>query len=125
MKRRRQRGISLLEVLAAMTLFAIVASGTGALATQSIRRTAQNRHATAAVLLAQQELERLRGLPYANITPGVSSAAMGGQTFTVTTAVQADTPAANMSLITVRVSWTGAEGARSYAVQTIYTAVTT
>ncbi len=126
MKRRRQHGVSLLEVLAAMALFALVASGIAALATQSMVRTGQNRHATAAALLAQREMERIRALPYASVggAGGSTSAVVQGQTYTISSVVQSDTPAANMSQITTTVSWTGPEGAKSYAVRTIFTSVT-
>ena len=124
MKRRRQQGMSLIEVLVAIVLFAIAASGTAALATESIRRTVENRHGTAAALLAQQELERVRELDYPNIAANNYTATMAGQSFTVDTAVQTDVPVANVKSITVTVSWTGPEGSRSYAVPTIYTDVT-
>jgi len=123
-RRGRPRGFSLLEVLSAMTLFALVASAIGALATGSMRHTIRNRHATAAAMLAQQRLEDLRALAYADIAGGTSTATVGGQSFSVGTSVLADAPGANMKTITVTVSWTGPEGTRSYAVQTIYTAVT-
>jgi len=126
MSRQRERGVSLIEVLAAMTLFAVVASGIAALATQSMVRTVQNRHATAAALLAQRELERIRALPYASVATagGGSSAIVQGQSFTLNTVILTDTPALNMSQITATVSWTGPEGSKSYAVRTIYTSVT-
>jgi hypothetical protein len=109
-----------------MTLFALVASGIAALATQSMVRTSQNRHATAAALLAQRELERIRALPYASVgaSGGSSSSTVQGQSFTINSVVQTDTPAPNMSQITTTVSWTGPEGAKSYAVRTIFTSVT-
>lgn len=124
MKRRRQRGFSLLEVLSAMTLFALVAAAVGALSTGSMLHTIQNRHASAAAQLAQQRLEDLRSLPLASIASGTSNSTVAGQAYTTITTVQTNTPASGMSRITVRVNWTGPEGARSYAVDTIYTSVT-
>ena len=121
--RKRQRGVSLMEVLAAMVLFALVASAVGALATQSMVHTVRNRHSTNASLIAQEELERLRGLDYVNLASSSSTVIMGGQTFNVSSTVTGNSPAANMSAITVTVTWTGPEGARSYAVQTIYTSI--
>jgi prepilin-type N-terminal cleavage/methylation domain-containing protein len=123
-RRRRQRGVSLLEVLAAMTLFAIVAAGVAALAMQSMVRTVENKHATAAALIAQQTLEELRGLEYSQIVGGSSSVTMQGQAYDVNTGVASGVPADGMSHITVSVSWEGPEGSRSYAVETIYTDIT-
>lgn len=121
--RKRQRGVSLMEVLAAMVLFALVASAVGSLTTQSMVHSVRNRHSTNASLIAQEELERLRGLDYVDLTSATTSMSMGGQSYSVVSNVAANTPAANMSTITVTVSWTGPEGARSYVVQTIYTSV--
>lgn len=124
MKRRRQRGVSLIEVLTAISLFALVAGAVGTLASGSMLRTTENRHATGAALLASQELERLRGLDYVDIVSGSSTMTMGGQYFTVDVAVQADTPAAGMKHITVTVDWNGPEGARTYEVETTFTDIT-
>jgi len=122
-KKGHQRGFTLLEVLAAMTLFAIVATGVAALATQSMRRTSQNRNATGGVLLAQDELERVRGLPYDSIANTSSTTSLNGVNYTVATGVEDNTPAANMKRVTVTVSWNAPGGTKSYAVQTIYTNV--
>lgn len=124
MKRLRSRGFTLIELLVSMSLFSLVASGIGALAAQSMVRTAENRHATAATLLAQQELERLRGLEYADVVASSTTKTMGYQSFTVATGVLNNSPAANMKKITITVNWRGAEGTRSYAISTIYTDVT-
>ncbi len=124
MKRRRSRGFTLLEVLVSLSLFGLVASGIGALAAQTMVRTIENRHSTAAALLAQQELERLRGLEYADVAPLSATTTMGGRSFTVVDTVLNNNPAANMKKITVTVTWRGPEGPRSYAISTIYTDVT-
>jgi Tfp pilus assembly protein PilV len=123
MKRRRSRGSSLIEVLVAVSLFALVGSAVGVLATSSMLHTIRNRHSTAATMLAQERLELLRGIPYADIVSGATSAVVGGQSYVVNTAVLTDNPAAGMKRITVTVNWTGPEGSRSHAVETIYTSV--
>ena len=123
-RRRNQRGLSLLEALAATALFALVASAMGTLTLGSIRSTTFNRHASQAAMLAQWEMERVRSLDYPLMVSGSSSAAMAGQTYNLTTLVENDVPAANMKRITVTAAWTGPEGAKTYATQTIYTDIT-
>jgi prepilin-type N-terminal cleavage/methylation domain-containing protein len=124
MRRRRQHGFSIVEVLAAMTLFAIVGSAMGILVTQEMRRTTESRHATAAVLIAQQQLEAARALDYPNVQNTAGSAMMNGQSFTYITQVQTDVPVANTKTVTVTVNWVGPEGSRSYSLPTILTDVT-
>lgn len=123
-RRRNQRGFSLLEALAATTLFALVSAAMGTLALGSIRSTTFNRHASQAAMLAQWEMERVRSLDYPNMVSQTTSKSMGGQTFSLTTLVETDVPAANMKRITVTAGWTGPEGAKTYATQTIYTDIT-
>jgi prepilin-type N-terminal cleavage/methylation domain-containing protein len=123
-RRPRQRGISLIEVLAAMTLFALVASAVGALATSALLNTTINRHYTMATMLAQGEIEDLRSLDYPAIASRASVQTVEGQVYNVDTVVAPNTPAANMSRVTVTVRWNGPEGTRNYAVDTIFTDVT-
>ena len=88
-------------------------------------RTADtNRSRRHAVALAAQELENMRALQYADLAGhgGVDSA-WNGQTFTVTTTVDRDVPSANMSQITTTISYVDRGRSRSYAAQTIFTAV--
>jgi prepilin-type N-terminal cleavage/methylation domain-containing protein len=121
-RRRRQQGFSLLEVLAAMTLFAMVAAALGALATTSFLHTVLNRHASTAAMLAQEELEDMRGQPFAALAGGTRSVTVSGQSYSIDSDVAADTPAEGMSHITVTVNWTGPYGDRSYEIETIFTA---
>jgi prepilin-type N-terminal cleavage/methylation domain-containing protein len=124
MTRRRERGFTLLEVLSAMTHFALVAAEVVALATTTMLHTIQNRHASTAPQHAQQRLEDLRSLPFASIAGGTTTSTVSGQSYTVATSVQQNTPATGMARINVLVTWTGPEGARSYGIDTIYTAIT-
>jgi type II secretory pathway pseudopilin PulG len=123
MRKRNTRGSSLLEVLSAISLFSLVASGVGALAIGSIRQTTVNRHGTAAAMLAQQRLEELRGLDYAQVLPYSTTATVNGLTYTVSHSVLENNPAAGMKTITATVSWNGPGGAKSYAVRTIFTSI--
>src|SRR5262249_48649115 len=122
-RRRGSSGLSMLEVLAAMSLFAIVASAVGALASSSMLHTTQNRHYTIAAMLAQEELENLRGLDYVDLASRSSVSTESGMTYKVDSFVEPNVPANSMCRITVNVSWLGPEGPKSYEIQTIYTNV--
>jgi prepilin-type N-terminal cleavage/methylation domain-containing protein len=118
-----ERGTSLMEVLCAMSLFAIVASGVAAMAANSMRATANNRQSTAAQMIAQEELEQLRGFDYADIESRSRSETMENQTFDVHSEVVVDNPAAGMKHITVTVSWNSPLGSRQYELETIFTSI--
>lgn len=62
-----EAGISLIEVVFAMTLFLIVAAGVGALLTSAIASHGLARERTLAQQLAQQQIEEIRGLPYDDV----------------------------------------------------------
>ncbi len=122
-RRRTEAGFSLMEMLFAMTLFSFVASGTAALAVASMRHTANNRASTSGQMLAQEELERVRGLEYADIVSGTRERVMHGQDYEIGTNVVDNSPATGMKHITVTVGWQGPMGYRSYAIETIFTSV--
>jgi prepilin-type N-terminal cleavage/methylation domain-containing protein len=121
--RRRAAGFTLLEVLFAMTLFALVSTAVNVVAVASMRQSLHNRHGTAAVLLAQEEVENLRSLDYEDIEARQLGADVAGQSYAIVTEVEDDTPAAGMKQITVTVSWDGMEGEQEYVVETIFTAL--
>jgi len=121
--RANERGSSLIEVLAAMTLFALVASGVAAMATTSMRATANNRQSTSAQMLAQEELEQLRGLDYPDIASRDRTVTMTNESFQIHSDVINDDPANGMKRITVTVSWEGPLGSREYELETIFTAI--
>ncbi len=121
--RANERGTSLMEVLCAMTLFALVASGVAAMAANSMRATANNRQSTSAQMLAQEELESLRGLDYGDLATRDRSVEMSGETFDIHSEVIANNPASGMSHITVTVTWESPFGSRDYEIETIFTSI--
>ena len=121
--RRSQRGYSLLEVLVAITLFAITSSGLAAFLVQSLRRTAGNRASTGAVIAAQHEVEDLRSLNYPAIVTRSYATTISGKPYGVGTVVQNDTPASGMKQVTVTVNYTEPLGPESYVVRTILTQI--
>jgi hypothetical protein len=106
-----------------MSLFALVASAIGALSTNSIRHTTQNRHYTIAAMLAQEELENLRGLDYVDLASRATVATESGMNYAVDTFVEPNVPVNGTSRISVDVSWVGPEGPKTYGIQTIFTDV--
>ena len=122
-RRRNQEGTTLIETLAAITLFAIVAAGVAAMSTSGMRMTSFNRQATSAQLLASEELEQLRGMSYVDMASRSYSQDVANQHFDVSSVVTANVPAAGMKHIVVTVSWDSHMGARSYELETIFTSV--
>lgn len=119
-----QRGVTLLETLVALSLFAITAATMGKFMVTQIRRSASNYLYTEAYVLAEQQLETLRALPdYSQIVPSSNVASVGGTAFVVNTNVLNNTPADGLKQITINVNWHDNFGAQNVAVQTIYTQV--
>lgn len=83
-RQRTDEGFTLVEVMVAMLVLALVAGATVSIIASSLRTTAENADRVQAASIARSELERLRGLGAADIPVGrsVSSAYPG---FTVTT----------------------------------------
>jgi prepilin-type N-terminal cleavage/methylation domain-containing protein len=118
-----QRGVTLIETLVALALFAISMAGIGSFLVQQIRMSSRNYITSVAYSLAEQEMEALRALEYEEIAGRSSSQENGGTTFTLSTEVQNETPAENMKQITVNVSWPAFEGTQNVSLQTIYTRI--
>jgi prepilin-type N-terminal cleavage/methylation domain-containing protein len=115
------KGFSLIETLVTIAIFAIVAAAVGSLMSTSFLAEGWNANQAVAVTIAQQELEHRRSLSYADVKSGVAIYVERGRTFTVTTTVREDQPAANMKEITATVTWDDARQSRSYATHTIFT----
>ncbi len=122
-RRRSQSGISLIETLVALGLFAITASTMGKYLVQQIRMSSSNYLYTQAYAAAEEELEATRALRYNDMAPGTRTKDIGGTRFTIDRQVVNDSPANGLKAITVNVSWKEPQGSRSVAVQTIYTEV--
>lgn len=118
-----QRGVTLIESLVAIALLALSAAAIGGLLTQQIRQAASNQLSTVAYGIAAEELENMRGLPYAAMSGGSHQQVLGDVVFVVSTEVLSNVPAANMKKVTVEVSWNEPQGARDVAMSTVYTAV--
>jgi len=122
-RRAAQRGISLLETVVALGLFAITAATMGKYLVNQIRMASTNYLYTQAYALAEEELESTRAMHYSDMVPVTKTVTIDGRDFSVNTTVLNDTPADGLKKITVNVGWSDTLGTRNVSVYTIYTEV--
>jgi type II secretory pathway pseudopilin PulG len=120
-RRGSEHGVTVLEVLVAVVLFAVIIAATAGILSLGSTRGAQNRRATEAAILAQRELERLRHTPYDQL-PGSDrwTETVGTNMYTLELEMLRDQPEANMTWIRITVSWDSV-GPQTYVVETIFT----
>jgi hypothetical protein len=118
------RGVSLIETITALSLFAISAATMGDFLTHQIRAAGSNTNYTVAHEIGVEELEHLRSLLYDQIAGGTREVQKGGMLYMITTSVDDNVPEPNMKSISVDIGWSEPDGQRHVVVETIYTAVT-
>src|SRR5215510_4847376 len=121
--RNRCAGYSLLELLVAMTIYAIV---TLAIASQMVYATAAaslNAQASQAIIFAQEYLEDLRRQTYASLTSGSGTETWNGVTFTVAWTVTTNVPVSGTKTIVMTVSWSHKGTTQTYATRTVYSQI--
>jgi prepilin-type N-terminal cleavage/methylation domain-containing protein len=114
---RRMHGSTLIEVLAGVSVFAIIAAGAAAGTIATIRGNTASRDVTAAAALIHDKLEQLRALdPAANpadLTAGahhdalnpINELAQRGGVFKRTWTVAANSPRRGLAEVKVTVTW--------------------
>jgi prepilin-type N-terminal cleavage/methylation domain-containing protein len=128
--RRAQGGFSLIEVLVAMTIFAIASLAMSSLMVSSMAMVTENALASEAIGIAQGRIEATRTLPYDDMIPGnicpVSNvnSSKGSTTFTLVCAVLPIPSVSGAQTIRITVRWNYRGVAKSYATETIFTEVT-
>ena len=122
-RRLGSRGISLIETLVALALFAMTAATMGRFLVAQIRQSSNNHLQTKALSLAAEQLEATRALRYDEMTSTSRTATVGGVMYTISTTVDADSPAHGLKSIAVNVSWSDQHGQKNVTVNTIYTEV--
>ena len=122
---KQEEGFTLLEVLFALVMFAIVLIGAAPAFVYQAQINTQSELKSIAAVVAQQRLDELRFLPIGSIpasgTEGPTDIMIDGRTFSVVTSYcenAAYCDSANNRHITVNVSYNGEE---KYEVQTVYT----
>jgi type II secretory pathway pseudopilin PulG len=118
-----ERCVTLVESLVAVGLFLMAAAAVNNLLMGHIRFQGSNTRYTTAIAVAERELENLRGLDYKDIASHSATQTVDGGTYTTTTTVQDGVPIANLKSIVVSVGWSEPSGAKTYAINAIYTAI--
>jgi prepilin-type N-terminal cleavage/methylation domain-containing protein len=125
---RSSRGMSLLEVLASISLAAVSMLAATSLVTSSIRANSIAANTTAAVGLARDKIDLFVKQRAGSLTNGVTtdnpsvtvgnSLATSTQLFARTTTISAG-PTATTKSVAVTVAWTGPRGGRSVQLKSI------
>lgn len=118
-----ERGVSLIETLVALGLFALAAATMGGFLTTQIRAASNNHLHTRALALAAEQLEATRALRFNDMAASTRTVDVGSVQYTVATTIQENTPAHGLKQIAVDVSWNAPQGPQHVAVHTIYTEV--
>jgi prepilin-type N-terminal cleavage/methylation domain-containing protein len=121
---RSNAGLTLIEVLATMVVMGIVSMGVTSLMIHSTAMISNNAQYSQAVAFAQQATEDLRAVPYDNMATGVQVLTEGATSYTVSSTVTDDSPAIGMKTIVVSVAWDNKGVTKSYALETVFTQVT-
>lgn len=119
---QQAKGFTLVEVLVAMVIFAIVSLAITKLMVASTKLVSENAMGSEAVALAQETMEDLRAVAFANMTSGSTTAmsSKGVVPFNVVWTVTGNPPLATMNTIVVTVSWNQQGVTKSYAVQSVF-----
>jgi type IV pilus assembly protein PilV len=113
-----EKGFTLIEVLVAMLVLTIGLLGLATLAGTVIRGNSFSNKMTTATTLAQERLEEIQGVGYANANSlDTAGNPESIDSYSRTTIVQSSSPAIGMKTVTVDVSWDA--GAYSVALKTI------
>lgn len=120
---RDQRGITLIETVVALSLFAVTAATMSSFLVAQIRHASNNHLQTRAYAIAEDQLEATRTLRYNDMQSSTKQVSVGAVRYTVATSVTANTPANGLKTINVNVSWADPTGPKTIDVSTIYTEV--
>ncbi len=104
-----QRGSSLIEVVVASAVLTAGILGVATMFPTAYMTLDRSGEQTAAIVLAEQQVEWLRSQPYAGLTTATTADNLDGEYtgFVRTTQIQVDTPEAGVTLVKVTVTSPG------------------
>lgn len=124
--RRRQRGLTLVESMISLAIFAWVLSGLSMLMISSMRSNSNAKRYTVASALAQGKIESLRAGGYTAAASSTANEALnlegttgGTAVFSRSWTVAAGTPIAKTKTIAVTVAWDDNQGSHQAVLKTI------
>jgi prepilin-type N-terminal cleavage/methylation domain-containing protein len=120
---RNQRGLSLIETIVALSLFAVTAATMSKFLVAQIRHASNNNLQTKAYALAEDQLETIRSQRFNDMASSSKQVNVGAVKYTVATTVTNNTPASGLKSINVAVNWTDNSGPKNVSLSTIYTEV--
>jgi len=120
---RSQRGLTLIETVVALGLFAMSAATMSTFLVTQIRHASNNHLHTRAYALVEDQLEATRAQRFNDMAASTKTVLVGQVSYTVETTVANHTPSNGLKTIDVNVSWNDNVGPRNVAVSTIYTEV--
>jgi prepilin-type N-terminal cleavage/methylation domain-containing protein len=119
------KGFTLVEILVGMVIFAISSLAVTSLMVNHSQLVSLNSQSSEAIALAQDKLEDLRTMNFANlVSNSVPPVTKKGIAYTTSWTVQQNTPAANMTTLTVTVAWNHKGVAKNYVTKSIFSSVT-
>jgi prepilin-type N-terminal cleavage/methylation domain-containing protein len=116
---RGSRGFTLIEIVVAIVLLAFGVLASASLTATLMRSNRGVTNRTRAVETLRLKVEDLQSQSYAQVANGNDTATIGGITYNRAWTVTPDTPAANLKMITLNVTWGDRQGNHMLSNQTI------
>lgn len=117
-----ESGVTLIEILIAVTILAIGLLGVAGLQVTAIKGNSHGNTISQATAIAEERLEIIRNMDYSEVTfdpnPFVENN-VDGTIYTRTTEVEDNTPLNDLKRVTVTVSWTAGNRNRQVQLRTI------
>ena len=115
-------GVTLIEILIAVTILAIGLLGVAGLQVTAIKGNSHGNTISQATAIAEEQVETIRNMDYSEVTfdpnPLIENN-IDGTIYTRTTEVEDNTPLTDLKRVTVTVSWSAGNKSRQVQLRTI------